>query len=632
MDPASSDRVLPGRRALWTAGLAAFAGAFGLYLLTLAPGLPVGHDSGEFITAATVLGIPHPPGYPLWTLLGYGFAQLPVGSVPFRLNLMSAFAVALAVGLSAVTFSRLSGRLGAGTMAALAFGMALAPWRLGVAAEKYGLHLALLAGILFAAPFWRDADGRGRCRWLVVLSLLVGLSLAHHHTVVLVLPGLALFMLWSRNGRPWGISFAAPAALLAGLLPYAYLPLRASQDPPLNWGDPSNWDRFLWVVLRKGYEAQLNVDQGQGDAGTCLWAFLQSMAWDQFPLGLVVLGLVGIGWGLSRGLRAEVALCGGLWLLQGPVFSLIASQPAQPEYLDLLERLYAAAYLGFAGLIALGIRALEERLAPVPVRVMVALLLVGTFWLHLPRVDQSGDYVVEDTQQAVFDAVPPDALLVAGTDQMSGAALYYQVVLGRRPDVQMLFPGLLGSDWYRGQLPEGLRDRNLDQIVTEARAQGRDVYFDYLPSDLPGFFVPRGLVYRYLAPGEPLPDREVVDRQVFAFLEAQSRRGDYQHRSGDSALRAGLLGRWADAYRTVAESLPYEQARMALGRAVALDEQARDHLQLGRLHLAHGAPETAELALLKAAELRPEDPAVAAALADLYDSQGRSEEALRWRH
>ena len=56
-----------------------------LYLVTLAPSV-TGEDSGELIGAAYSLGVPHPPGYPVWTLLAHAFTWIPVGSIGWRVN------------------------------------------------------------------------------------------------------------------------------------------------------------------------------------------------------------------------------------------------------------------------------------------------------------------------------------------------------------------------------------------------------------------------------------------------------------------------------------------------------------------------------------------------------------------
>ena len=64
---------------------------FLFYLFSLHPTVSAG-DSGELITAAYTLGIAHPPGYPLWTILGKIFTIIiPFGNIAYRVNLMSAF-------------------------------------------------------------------------------------------------------------------------------------------------------------------------------------------------------------------------------------------------------------------------------------------------------------------------------------------------------------------------------------------------------------------------------------------------------------------------------------------------------------------------------------------------------------
>ena len=65
------------------------------YVKTLAPTVSF-FDSGELIAAAATFGVAHPPGYPLYVLLGWLFSKLPVGGVAYRLNLMSAVFAALA--------------------------------------------------------------------------------------------------------------------------------------------------------------------------------------------------------------------------------------------------------------------------------------------------------------------------------------------------------------------------------------------------------------------------------------------------------------------------------------------------------------------------------------------------------
>src|SRR5262245_37708878 len=86
-------------------GLATFV-TFVVYLLTLQPSVGL-EDSGELCTAAYHLGVPHPPGYPIGTILAWVWCHLiPVGSIAWRVNLMSAVFGAVAVGLAALLVSK----------------------------------------------------------------------------------------------------------------------------------------------------------------------------------------------------------------------------------------------------------------------------------------------------------------------------------------------------------------------------------------------------------------------------------------------------------------------------------------------------------------------------------------------
>jgi hypothetical protein len=150
-----------GRRA-WAAALGVGGVALAGYAVTLAPTV-TSEDAGELITAADRLGVPHPPGFPLWVLLTHVLIRVSPGPAAYDANLASALfgavAVAATVGLAL--------RLGASVWAAGAAGLLLAFgrtfWSQAVIAEVYTLHAALLALALFAVVSW----GQGRSdRWL----------------------------------------------------------------------------------------------------------------------------------------------------------------------------------------------------------------------------------------------------------------------------------------------------------------------------------------------------------------------------------------------------------------------------------------------------------------------------------
>ena len=552
-----------------------------VYGATLAPDLAPGHDSAELTTAACLPGVAHPPSYPLYIVVGYLFSHVPLGSPAYRLNLMAAFFSALAVALAYLAFRRLTGNVGASLGASLAFGLAQTPWRQAVGAEKYSLHLAILAALLWLSADWTELDPSRRSRRLGWIGLTLGLGLAHHHTILLAVPGLALLLGCSRPASWKGLG-----AVGLGLLVYLYTPLRALQHPALNWGDPSSLDRFLWVVTRTGYgTVSLNTDTAAGAGLDQLGHYFHSLLWQQFP----VFGLAALGaWKCRRG-RLFCACLALDWLLMGPLFALQSGQSADEAHFDLLERFYASSYLVFAGLIAAGWAEL------VPGRwawsLTPAALVAGL--LHYPACSLRGQYQPADLERTIFDRLPPRAIYLPGSDLCCGGALYTQLILQERRDVQVLFPGLLGSAWYRASLagpslPPGIAEGTLPELCAAWRARHQEVYFDAIPTDVPGFFVPEGLVFRYLAPSEPLPDRIVTERANFEFLQPQVRRGDYRRNPDQPYWIHENLGRWASAFRRIAESLAQsdpERAGQALDLAAEMDPQPIKDSQLRALIL-----------------------------------------------
>src|SRR3954469_17601238 len=134
------------RTFVWTASVVLIAGT--LYFLTAARDIVVG-DTPELIRAAATLVVAHPPGYPLFTLLGHFFSVLPLGPVPFRVNLLSVICDALAVGIIFLTAFRLSKSRLASAVAALALAVTPVFWAWSLAAEVFALNNLLAATLIY---------------------------------------------------------------------------------------------------------------------------------------------------------------------------------------------------------------------------------------------------------------------------------------------------------------------------------------------------------------------------------------------------------------------------------------------------------------------------------------------------
>jgi hypothetical protein len=238
----------------WALGLG-FA-ALALYIATLAPSVAtVFDDSLEFQVVLPSLGIAHPTGYPLYTLLGWLASRLPVGDLAYRVNLLSALAGAATVGILFLTARRLnSSRLPAALMS-IVFALGTVWWSQATIAEVYTLH-----GLAVALILYLTLSGRGtRAPWL---ALVFGLALAHHRTTLLLAPGVGVYLLWSDPGvlrRPRDLARLALAFLLPLAL-YLYLPLRGQSVASLDGAVVSTWSGFVNHVLASDYNAFLSAN------------------------------------------------------------------------------------------------------------------------------------------------------------------------------------------------------------------------------------------------------------------------------------------------------------------------------------------------------------------------------------
>jgi hypothetical protein len=221
--------------------------AFGVYLRTLFPGLGGGGDSAKFQYVGSVLGTPHPPGYPLYVLVSFCFAQIPFGHLAWRINAMSAFFAAVTAAVCVLVLRRLgAGRaISAGVALSLAFDYAL--WPFAVRAEVYSLTGALTAILLLCAIRW---EATRRERDLCLMVAIFALSLGNHLTAAALAPALIAFVLLTdRRAISWRTVVTSALIVVAGLCQYGLILLRTAQNAPYLEARASNL-RELFAVMR----------------------------------------------------------------------------------------------------------------------------------------------------------------------------------------------------------------------------------------------------------------------------------------------------------------------------------------------------------------------------------------------
>jgi hypothetical protein len=450
----------------WTIGVGVllFGICLSAYCATLAPTITwrhAGTDSGDLVTAAYTLGIAHPTGYPLFALLGKAFTLLPVGDVAYRVNLMSAVFAAAAVGIVYATAlteysedSRLLSAVIIGAASALVFGFSHTLWSQAVIAEVYSLHAFLVALVVCLVTLFAL---KGTTRLLWILCFVLGLSLGNHLSVILFLPGLLFLVLRKRRPTPT-TGLAMAGCFLLGLSIYLYLPLRAAQNPPINWGAPDTWPGFWWVVsgsIYTRYAFALPLAQLPGRISSWMSMLVQQFTW----VG-VTLGLIGI-WDLWEEERDYFVFS---MISYGAVVVYSVMYYTTDSYVYLIP-----SYLLFALWIARGAwYCLHEMLYPwIEERwdaarsrshllslVSLSLLLLPAFLLYSnrPSLDLSDDWTAFHYAEQIFSETPSEALIIADTDAHIFSLWYWRYVIAPESQNAIIAKGLFHYRWYKETL------------------------------------------------------------------------------------------------------------------------------------------------------------------------------------
>ncbi|RLC65062.1 MAG: hypothetical protein DRI48_07125, partial [Chloroflexi bacterium] len=293
-----------------------------LYLRTLLPSVGVA-DTFEFQVVVPRLAIAHPTGYPLYVLLGKLFTLLPLGDVAWRVNLASAVFATAAVLVLYLLLLRptifrqpqdacprsIPIRWLSAFLAALTFAFSSTFWSQAVIAEVYTLHNLFVAVILWFLldPFPFNLSRLSPARRWQAIFFLMGLSLTNHLPVALLLPAVALALLWDRPRlrlREWAI---AGGAFCVGLSVYLFIPLRW---PAINDGEWMTLRGFLFYVTGGQFHAALQLDGWRDPARWLIvWRLLGQ------PGGWIGLALVAVGLGrLTLHQRRTLALTGVTFL------------------------------------------------------------------------------------------------------------------------------------------------------------------------------------------------------------------------------------------------------------------------------------------------------------------------------
>jgi hypothetical protein len=530
-----------------------FVVPFAVSMLTLAPSVTF-FDSGEFLTATASLGSAHSPGYPLFLMYAKPFTWIPLGNIAFRINMATAFSASLAcLGAYLLTtfllkdetlvdnerFSSFAVKT-AGFAAACSFSFTPRLWLQSNHDKPYPLLAFLTAIIFYLLLKWRDhyKNGDEQPAYVYVCTFLAGMAMGLHQTVVLLLPAWFLLIVladWRMLTRIKELVLATAFAMV-GFSVHLYLPLRATRNPLLNWGDSKTSTQFLWHFLRKGYP-----DDPHPRDLSLLWAQIKAF---NVPREFTWLGAV---------LLVFALIC--LWRKQRDVviaylagvaaFLLVIAGHfnALPDFIFLTEEFFTPLYLLSAVLIGVGLfhvlgYAIQNARLPerydlkvyILVLVLMLSLPVSLCAVNYYENDQHNNYIAYDYATNSLRSLPQNAVMFTWGDSGAFPLWYLQGIERMREDLDLPHTPHLVFDWYLDSMPRIFKDSNLRKFDIQNSAPDvslriavndlidrRPVYIDFSTRYSVSFsdYIPvqKGIVYRLMRVGEPrgLPDISVWD-------------------------------------------------------------------------------------------------------------------------
>lgn len=461
--------------------LLVFVITFAIYFFTFSRSLFF-TDSGELAAVSSTLGIAHPTGYPLYTIISYLWLKIPL---PFdnitQLNLLSSIfcglsATILYLILSVLFFNnfdktidnKLSIQFSSGLLA-IGFGFTSIVWEQATTNEVYSLHFLIVNLFLY---FLLKAYFTDSYKLFMVSAFILGLSLANHMTSILLLP-VSLYTFFKKSGKGFDLSgnrfkqfIFLIIPLLLALSLYLYLPIRSSMEPIFNWGFVSrSIDKFFYHISGKQYQ---------------VWMFSGFDTWKKNfnvfvneiigNIGVLVLFTYLIGLLFIFVDKNKVSAI--FYLIFAPFALLFTSFKKNRQFIitfftiallscilysfnysiyDIQPYFYLA-YLSMFILLALPIVYYSSQIKKPLLSLYIFIPLLLIFY-NYSEVDKSKDTTVVEYTKSIIDNLPKNSIIISSQwDYFCSAFWYLQQVEGYRKDIVLIEKELMRRTWYPYQL------------------------------------------------------------------------------------------------------------------------------------------------------------------------------------
>lgn len=451
---------------------------FVVYLITLAPGI-VQIDSGELAAVASTLGIAHPTGYPLFTIVGYLFTKLIFfTSKIFALNLLSAIYTLVGfyfiIKINQIVLNQLKTKTSGGKKSkkksstsvefskdqilviavtgSLTIAFSKTFWLQSTSVEVYSLHILLISSsiYLFLKAFFNENDSKSKevktvtIDWLK-FAFVFGLSFTNHMTSILLIPGFA-YLYFSK----FGFNKSAFKNILIMLIPflfalsiYIYLPLSAAKNPAINWGNPVTWENFKRHIM--GWQYQSWIFSSTESASKQFKYFTQI-----FPIEFAYIGLILILLGLIELSRSNKKVLTFYLVLFFTCLLYSINYDINDIDSYFLLSFISAGLIATAGYFYIANIFLKEGKNKIYALLIIPLVILA---INFEKVNQNDNTQFQEYSVSVLESADKNSIIISYLwDFLISPSYYLQFVENKRKDVSIIDKELVRRSWYFNQL------------------------------------------------------------------------------------------------------------------------------------------------------------------------------------
>lgn len=421
-----------------------------IYLHNLSRSIYAG-DTGLLVSAAVVGGVPHPPGYPLFTIVGFLFNEF--GRFfnfrpAFSVGLISVLASATAVLLYFRTAFILTQRRLISLVSALALGTVYLFWIFAEIPEVFALNNFFITLLTFLSLKYIKNKSK---TYLYLLAFCVGLSLTNHLTIIFLFPSILIFawpklkLIFKKDKK---VILKLGLLFLFGITPYLYIIQASLSHPEIDWAHITDLRSFIAFILRERYGTfQLGYFDSPGvisRLGTLF--YYGSTLLSQLTIPVSILCLLALVKGFKDKSRYVIAIFIG-FILVGPGFMLYAGFPLDNAFrIGLAERFMAASAVIALLLLPIGLLTFTSFLNRLFKRSTYNFLFIGVFLLipiqlfiyNFPKTNLSDVHLGDDLGKNYLTLLPKKSILLLASDTSLMNTLYARYALGYRKDVTVL--------------------------------------------------------------------------------------------------------------------------------------------------------------------------------------------------